>query len=50
MRAAFEKQYYFLRRDRETAVKGYFYEHGQTDALFKAYMSGYVLAKSQFDE
>jgi hypothetical protein len=57
MRAQFEKDakknFYAVRLDHETRGKcpnRYFYEHGETNELFRAYMLGYSLGKSIWAE
>lgn len=45
----FEKDFYFLRLDREkdkNLWKNYVYESGETNNLFKAYRLGYSLGKA----
>jgi hypothetical protein len=48
LRADFEKTFYYMRLDREHKEdfgKGWFYESGETNNAFKAFMHGYQLAK-----
>lgn len=48
----FEKQYSHLRLDRvddmEWKKKGYIYESGETNELYKAFMSGYSLGRLNY--
>lgn len=48
LRADFERTFSYMRLDREKEMKGYFYQSGETDNAFKAFMHGYQVAKCKY--
>lgn len=51
--AMFDRTYTHLRLDKEAKAMwktGHVYQNGETDALFAAYLRGYALAKSIYQQ